>query len=107
MEEFCFGTGGLVRAYSNSLIGAIENTEIIQREFGYITKIIVNYQDIEKIKYYLKQNKIRIIDIIFNQNAELIIEIKKENYNNILTKKEDFNFKINGIEIIKEGYIKV
>ncbi|MBR3697654.1 MAG: DUF1949 domain-containing protein [Clostridia bacterium] len=103
--EFYFGTGGLVRAYSYSLSEVINKSNIIQKTLGYIVDFKVRYNDLEKIKYYFRQNGIRIIDNIFTQDAILIVEIKKEKYTEILNKKEELSFKIFDTKILKECII--
>ena len=52
MEEFCFGTGGLVRAYSDSLKKAIEKAEKVEKCLGEQIEIKVDYSEFETIKKY-------------------------------------------------------
>ena len=105
MEEYCFGTGGLVRAYSSALTEAINNATITQKDLGYMVDLNVNYNDVEKLKYFLSQKNITIVDTNFDENVTFKLEMTKEEYNEILNKKEEFNFKIIDIKITKEGYI--
>jgi len=69
------GTGGLLRAYSGATLEALKNTEIINKTMGYEVEIIVNYKDAEQIKYNLEKEKIKIININYGENVELLIEI--------------------------------
>ena len=69
------GTGGLVRAYSGAAQKALEETEIIEKDLGLEVLIEINYSDLEKLKYYLKQNKIKIIDTKYQENIDVICEI--------------------------------
>lgn len=101
------GTGGLVRAYSEALTKAIEEANIIEKDLGYIAKIKVNYNDVEKLKYYLGQQNIKIIDTKYDENVDFMVEIQKEKYNEILAQKEELKFKIIEIEITKESYIEI
>lgn len=105
--EFCFGTGGLVRAYSEALTSAIEKANIIQKDLGYIALFKVSYSDSEKIKYLFSQKKIKIIDTVFDENVTIIVEIKKEDYNQILNLKADQKFKIIEMKVEKEKYIEL
>ncbi|MBR6504893.1 MAG: YigZ family protein [Clostridia bacterium] len=73
------GAGGLVRAYSDSTLEVIKKSDIIDKKSGYLAEIEVVYRDVENIKYILKTNNINIIDIIYEENVILKIEID-ENY---------------------------
>jgi len=72
------GAGGLVRAYSESAVKAIEKVEILNKKSGYIAEIEVLYQDLENVKYVLKTNNIKINDITYQENVKLEIEIDEE-----------------------------
>ena len=52
------GTGGLVRCYSGSTIGAIENSNKIEIEPGIEYNISIDYQDFQSVQYYCKKNNI-------------------------------------------------
>lgn len=105
--EYYFGTGGLVRAYSDALSGAIANAEIVSKDIGYIAKIKVGYSDVEKLKYYFNLQNIKIINTEFDENVIFTFEIQKHKYEEILSKKEDLNFKILEIQNTQEKYIEV
>ena len=107
MEVYCFGTGGLVRAYSEALTKAIDNAEIVQKELGYIVCLKVNYSDSDKLKYYLVQNNIKVINIEYDENVNFEVEIQKQSYNKLLKEKSEFKFKIIDNKITKEDYIEV
>ena len=107
MEEYFFGTGGLVRAYSDALQKAIENSNIVEKELGYIAEFMLNYSDSEKFKYYCSQNNLKIVNTEFEENVKFTIEISKENYAEIIKQKEELKFKIIKYEITKESYIKI
>lgn len=72
------GAGGLVRAYSESCSEVIDKVETVIKKSGYIAEIEISYQDLENIKYVLKTNKIKINDIVYEENVKLIIEIDEE-----------------------------
>ena len=105
--EFYFGTGGLVRAYSEALTKAIENANIVNKDLGYIAEFKVGYNDVEKIKYFFSQQNIKITDTKFDENVEFVVEIQKDKYNEVLAQKEEFKFKILGQKITKESYIQI
>jgi len=72
------GAGGLVRAYSESAVEVIKKVETIIKKSGYIAEIEISYQDLENLKYVLKTNKIKINDIVYEENVKLVIEIDEE-----------------------------
>ena len=49
------GTGGLVRAYSEATLEAIEKAEFVIEQRGEELEIIINYQEFEKIQYYYEK----------------------------------------------------
>lgn len=69
------GTGGLVRAYSDSLKGAIKNATIAYQEPGYELEVTLEYSDLENFKYYCGKNNIRIIDNEYLDNVICKIEL--------------------------------
>ena len=99
------GTGGLVKAYSDSTILALDNAEIMKIELGYEVNIEINYQEIEKIKYFCKINDINIKNEQYFENVNLILHISKNKINLL----EDFcnkNIQSSKINILSEIYIK-
>lgn len=101
------GTGGLVRAYTEALTKAVESAKIVQKDLGYIASINVNYNDVEKLKYYLSQESIKIINTEYDESVKFIVEITKEKYNRILEIREELKFKILEIQVTRESYIEV
>lgn len=102
------GTGGLVRAYTEAATRVVEKAEYIYQEKGYEIEIVIEYQDLEKLKYYCNKNNIKIEKIDYKENIRCILEVtneEKENilgdnvYNNKLAKIIEFN-------IIGEKYIR-
>lgn len=101
------GTGGLVRAYSEAVQKALENAERIDKTKGYIAKIEIEYSDLEKAKYYLKQKNIKIKDIKYSESIELIVEIGKNISEEFTNNVQNMNFKIINFRIIEEKYIEI
>lgn len=52
------GAGGLVRAYSNSIIEALKLTQKVELTTGYLIEIEFNYNNIKLIDYILNETKI-------------------------------------------------
>ncbi len=99
------GTGGLVRAYTGAMQEALNNVSQIEKELGLEVKFESTYSDFEKLKYYLKQNEINIVNTEYSENVLTVVEITNEKLNKIENQKQDLNFKLINIQIIKEKYI--
>ena len=50
----------------------------VQKTIGYEIKLQVSYKDLEKLKYELEKNKIKIVKIEYNENIEISMEIPEE-----------------------------
>lgn len=100
------GTGGLVRAYTGAVQEALKNVEIIEKYLGLEVKLEVNYPNLEKLKYYLKQNEIKILSSEYLENIKVLVEMSEEKLNVLLQNKDDLNFNLINIEKVKEKYIE-
>ena len=103
------GTGGLVRAYTGALQEALGQIKEIYKDLGLEAKLQTTYQDLEKLKYYLKQNEIEITNLVYNENVDVFIDITKEKYDRMLKAMEnyDLNFNLLRYELMKEKYIEI
>ena len=52
------GAGGLVRAYSNSIVNALNLVKIIELTYGYLIELEFNYDQIKLVNYILNDKKI-------------------------------------------------
>ena len=98
------GTGGLVRAYSQSTQEVIEKSNIILKKEGYVAIIEVEYKELEKLKYFCKKREINIIDVDYLENVSVKIEFKKEE-KEIFENKEKLNFDYLNYKIVQEKFI--
>ena len=94
------GTGGLVRAYSDATLKAIENAIIVNEENGYELKIILNYNDLDKLKLYCNKNCIEIVNIEYDEKINCVIEVNENEKDLFLKNINEFNFKIENIDIL-------
>lgn len=78
------GTGGLVRAYSDATLKAIDEAGIEIQRFGYEMKVTLEYKELEKFKYYCRKHSINISEIIYENNIICIIELTKEEKEKLL-----------------------
>ena len=103
------GTGGLVRAYTDASKAAIDENEIVFKENGLECMFEVSYSDIEKLKYYLKQNDILETGGEYLENAFIKCDIIEPKLKKLLQENEEMklNFKIISHKILREKYIIV
>lgn len=97
------GTGGLVRAYSNTLLQAIENSSKIKKCLGEELEVGLEYSEFETFKYYCKNNKIKITNTKYLENIICKIELEEEKKQKII---KDFEIKNINLIYIKELYKK-
>ena len=71
------GTGGLVRAYSEVTQQAIEKSTKVIKVIGREMIIELDYSNLEKFKYYCKNNNINIKKIDYMVNIILKIEMEE------------------------------
>ncbi|SMB96375.1 uncharacterized protein, YigZ family [Desulfonispora thiosulfatigenes DSM 11270] len=82
------GTGGLIRAYSQTVKEALKASEIIISEIYWEAKLSVDYKDLESIKNALLNDDIIIKEINYMENVILNIlipvEFKEMTHNKIV-----------------------
>lgn len=100
------GTGGLVRAYSDSLKEAIKKSTLVEQEPGYEAEIKLLYADFEKFKYYCNKNNINIINSEYSDFIICKIEVNDAEKNRLeIEFREQNNFKIMTFDIIRQKNI--
>ena len=99
------GVGGLIRAYTLALQEALNKVPLKNMDLGVSAKIEISYADLEKLKYYCKQKDIRIIEIQYLENVEVITEMLEEKYDELELKRNELNFVIKEINLIGKKYI--
>ena len=99
------GAGGLVRAYTEATVKAVQSAKIIYKIPGLEIEVTINYQDLEKFKYFCRINNIEIKRIEYNENIKCSINI--ENKENIVEtlKKDASQVKFLDIKVLKNTYI--
>lgn len=84
------GTGGLVRAYSDSLLQTIEISDKIEKCIGEEFEVQLEYNNLESFKYYCKINGIFIEDLRYSEIVICKIQIEESKKEKLL---EDFETK--------------
>ena len=72
------GTGGLVRAYTDSSKQALEAAKIIELQYGEILEYYIEYDEFEYFKYICEKNNIEIVKTEYSNNIKAIIKLKEE-----------------------------
>lgn len=72
------GTGGLVKAYTDSTKEALKNAEIIEKILQKKYEVEVPYSYNDKIVYFCKNNNYEIVETKYEENAKLYIAVKNE-----------------------------
>jgi uncharacterized YigZ family protein len=99
------GTGGLVRAYSESLQKVLEQSELIEKCIGDELQVTLQYSDFENFKYYCKNNQISITKSEYFENIICNIELEEQKTAKLL---EDFETKaviLENVEKLAKKYI--
>ncbi len=97
------GTGGLVRAYQNSLLLSIEKSNKVTKCLGEYLEVTLDYSDFDSFKYYCKNNKINIIETSYQENIICKIELEEDRKTKLM---DDFETKKINLTNIKELYKK-
>ncbi len=105
------GTGGLVRAYSDVTIEAINNSEKIEKCMGQEAEIEVDYNNLDSFKHYCKKNNIFINNYIYKEKIICKIELEEGKKQRLIddfeTKKINLiNLKFLSKKIIDKSIIK-
>ena len=96
------GTGGLVRAYSAGLLGALEKSEKIQKCVGYELKVCLKYSEFESFRYYCKINRIKIVNIQYFEDIVCNIELNQKMREKLM---EDYDTK--KVNILKLEFLSI
>ncbi len=101
------GTGGLVRAYSEAVKEALNIASYVEKTKGNVVEIEIEYNDLDKVKYYLKQNNIKIVENTYKENVILKVEMRKEQLKEFTNNSKNMNFKIINYNILEEKNIEI
>lgn len=72
------GTGGLVRAYSDSLLKAIEKSNIVKKCEGTEMLITLVYSELDNLKYYCRNHDILITNVEYGEFIQCKIALEDE-----------------------------
>ncbi len=100
------GTGGLVKAYSESSKDAVEKAGKIELEKGYTLEMSLDYEKQKDFEYMCEKNKINIISKEYSDKVKNIIEISEQKFDNILQNNLKNDFQNFPFKILKNKFIK-
>ena len=80
------GTGGLVKAYTSSALGALKEANVITYDLFSIMKISLSYSDYQKITPQLTELEFHVNDIKYSDCVTLFGKTKKDNCDIIIEK---------------------
>ncbi|MBQ3783823.1 MAG: YigZ family protein [Lachnospiraceae bacterium] len=78
------GTGGLVRAYSQSTKEGLANSVITERCHGQKLAIKTDYNGLGKMQYIIAEKDIPVLDTIYADNVEIITLVPEWEYEGFL-----------------------
>ncbi len=99
------GTGGLVRAYSGSLLKAIEEAKKVTKCLGQELQVKLDYNEFENFKYYCKKNKINIIKAEYQEYIECTISLEFNIKEKLMKDYEGKKISLKNIQELSIKYI--
>ncbi len=99
------GTGGLVRAYSDSLLKAVEKSDTIEKCLGIEMLVTVSYNELNHFKYYCKNNNIFITNVEYSEFIVCKIELEEEKKEKLLKDFETKSIILKNCKEIAKKYI--
>ena len=73
------GTGGLVRAYSDSLLEGLSNATIVEKRLCRKLSFTIDYQTIGKLKYTLEDFEAKIINEEYTSEVNVTVALPESN----------------------------
>ncbi|AGN16684.1 YigZ family protein [Methanobrevibacter sp. AbM4] len=98
------GAGGLVRAYSHSILKAIEEAEIVNMELFNIYEAIFDYKNIKEVDSELRKYNLKVIKKDYNVKVTYLIASNQIDIISNIEEKFQSDVKI---DLIKKDYLEV
>ena len=100
------GTGGLVRAYSDATMMAIEKSEKIEMILGIVMMARVDYSEYEKFKYYCQKNQIRVENSQYGEDIVCNISLENKVKDKLINDFETKNINLKELKEINKKKIE-
>ncbi|WP_288193712.1 YigZ family protein [uncultured Methanobrevibacter sp.] len=98
------GAGGLVRAYSHSILKAIEEAEIVNMELFNIYEAIFDYENIKEFDSELRKYNLKVIKKDYNVKVTYLIASNQIDIISNIEEKLQSDVKI---DLIKKDYLEI
>lgn len=98
------GTGGLVRAYTDAAKEALANCQTKRKQRIYPVTIKTDYTDMGKIQYIIGNMDIRVVDKVFTNDVEFILEVPVELCDKLVAEVTEASSAKAGIDIGDEVF---
>ena len=100
------GTGGLSRAYSNSVLTCLSETDVYEMFYSYIFSLKADYSAYNSIKHFLQTKNIKIISSDFLDGVLINCAAKVNDFINIENLKSEIADRFSGaiFSLIKTDY---
>ena len=98
------GAGGLVRAYSHSILKAIEEAEIVNMELFNIYEAIFDYKNIKEFDSELRKYNLKVIKKDYNVQVTYLIASNQIDIISNIEEKLQSDVKI---DLIKKDYLEI
>lgn len=98
------GAGGLVRAYSHSILKAIEEAEIVNMELFNIYEAIFDYKNIKEVDSELRKYNLKVIKKDYNVKVTYLIASNQIDIISNIEEKFQSDVKI---DLIKKDYLEI
>jgi uncharacterized YigZ family protein len=79
------GAGGLIRAYSNATSTTIDSLGIVKLVNKQEIKLTIEYNQFDKLKYFLEQASIPIEATNYTDKIEVVIAVSKQDFEPLIT----------------------
>lgn len=99
------GTGGLVRAYSEATLKVLNEVRKVEKCRGIVIKTTLDYNNLELLKYYCKNNNIEITNIEYSDKIECTLEMENGIKDRLLEDIKNMKLNIADVKILLEKYI--
>lgn len=99
------GTGGLVRAYSESLLKAIQKSNKIEKWQGTQMLVTMEYNAFERFKYYCKNQDILITNVEYSEFITCKIELEDDKKEKLWKDFETKSIILKDVKEIAKKYI--
>ena len=80
------GVSGLINAYKQAVIDAVENNKIVEKHLIRYLTIRFPYPLMNEVMRVIKEEKLKIRDQVFEMNCMVDIELKKSAYERVLNR---------------------